>query len=63
MHEAEDVSLEDEIAIEKLAEELWCRWTNGTVAGWQALSVLGKQAWRSRARIEVTIWRKEVGTP
>jgi hypothetical protein len=30
---------------------------------WQALSVLAKQAWRNRARMEVTIWRKSVGQP
>jgi hypothetical protein len=31
--------------------------------GWKTLSVLKKQAWRNRARMGVTIWRKKVGQP
>ncbi len=59
----DDVSLEDLIAIERVAQELWERATKGTPTEWQAMSVLAKQAWRSRARMEVTIWRKSVGEP
>ena len=39
------------------------RTTGGTEMGWTSLSVLAKQAWRNRARMEVTIWRKKVGQP
>jgi hypothetical protein len=59
----DDVSLEDLIAIERIAQELWERATKGTPLEWQSMSVLAKQAWRSRARMEVTIWRKSVGEP
>ena len=55
--------LEDLIAMEQVAKELWQKTTNGTDGGWQALSVLAKQAWRNRARMEVTIWRQRVGQP
>jgi hypothetical protein len=58
-----DVSLEDLIAIERVAQELWEQATKGTPTEWQSLSVLAKQAWRNRARMEVTIWRKSVGAP
>ena len=58
-----DVSLEDMIAIERVAQELWERATKGAHTEWQSLSVLARQAWQSRARIEVTIWRKSVGRP
>ena len=30
---------------------------------WEALPALAKQAWRNRAEIAVTIWRKSVGWP
>jgi hypothetical protein len=63
MRDDEEAPLEDEIAIEQLAEELWQKTARGTVADWRALSVLQKQAWRNRARMEVTIWRKKVGQP
>ncbi|MGC1408734.1 MAG: hypothetical protein WA864_07305 [Acetobacteraceae bacterium] len=59
----DEVSLEDLVAIERVAQELWQQATNGTTTDWEALSVLAKQAWRSRARMEVTIWRKSVGCP
>jgi hypothetical protein len=54
----DEVSLEDLIAIERVAQKLWEQATKGTATGWESLSVLAKQAWRSRARMEVTIWRK-----
>jgi hypothetical protein len=56
-------SWEDLIAIERVAQKLWRLKTNGTSTEWEALSVLAKQAWRNRARMEVTIWRKSVGRP
>ena len=59
----DDVSLDDLIAIERVAMELWQKANKGSFTDWQSLSVLAKQAWRSRARMEVTIWRKSVGTP
>ena len=63
MRDDEGAPLEDEIAIEQLAEELWQKTTKGRVADWRALSVLQKQAWRNRARMEVSIWRKKVWQP
>jgi hypothetical protein len=59
----DNVSLEEMIAIERVAQELWERATKGSPAEWQSLSVLAKQAWRNRAGIEVTIWRMSVGAP
>jgi hypothetical protein len=59
----DDVFLEDLIAIEQVARKLWEQGTKGTATEWEALSVLAKQAWRNRARMEVTIWRKSVGRP
>ena len=56
-------SLEGMISMEQVARELWRTTTNGTDEGWLALPVLAKLAWRSRARIEVTIWRQRVGLP
>ena len=56
----DEVSLEDLIAIEQVARKLWEQTTKGTATEWDALSVLAKQAWRNRARMEVTIWRKSV---
>ena len=44
MRDDEEAPLEDEIAIEQLAEELWQKTTKGAVADWRALSVLQKQA-------------------
>jgi hypothetical protein len=63
MHDDGEVPLEDLIAMEQVARELWQKTTNGTSEGWNALSVLAKQAWRNRARMEVTIWRQNVGQP
>ena len=63
MRDDDELPLEDEIAIERVAEELWCEATGGAEMGWKSLSVLKKQAWRNRARMEVTIWRKKVGQP
>jgi hypothetical protein len=63
MQDDGEVPLEDLIAMEQVAKELWQKTTNGTDEGWQALSVLAKQAWRNRARMEVTIWRHTVGQP
>jgi hypothetical protein len=57
------VSLEDMLAIERVAQELWEQATKRSPAEWQSLSVLAKQAWRNRAQIEVTFWRKSVGAP
>ena len=54
-----EVHLEDVIAMEQVAQKLWQQTTNGTDQGWQALSVLAKQAWRNRARMEVTIRRRK----
>jgi hypothetical protein len=51
------------VAIERVAWKLWEQATSGTVTDWESLSVLAKQAWRNRARMEVTIWRKSVGYP
>ena len=45
----DNVSLEEMIAIERVAQELWERATKGSPAEWQSLSVLAKQAWRNRA--------------
>ena len=59
----DDVSLDDLIALERVAQELWEKATKGTHTEWGSLSVLAKQAWRNRARMEVTIWRKSVGQP
>lgn len=58
MRDDGEVPLENMIAMEQVAKELWQKTTNGTDQGWQALSVLAKQAWRNRARMEVTIWRR-----
>jgi hypothetical protein len=58
-----DVSLDDMITIEQVAKELWQKGTKRTDADWEALSVLAKQSWRHRARMEVTIWRKKVSQP
>jgi hypothetical protein len=63
MQDDGEVPLEDMIAMEQVAKELWQRTTGGTEMGWKSLSVLAKQAWRNRARMEVTIWRKRVGQP
>ena len=38
-----EVPLEDMIAIEQVAKELWQQVTNGTDQGWQALSPLAKR--------------------
>jgi hypothetical protein len=59
----DEVSLEDLVAIERVAHKLWEQATNGTDTDWESLSVLAKQAWRNHARMEVTIWRKSVGNP
>ena len=59
----DDVSLEDLIAIERVARKLWEQATKGTATEWEALSVLAKQAWRNRPRMEATIWRNSVGRP
>ena len=63
MRDDGEVPLEDMIAVEQVAQELWQKTNSGTDRGWQALSVIAKQAWRSRARMEVTIWRQTVGQP
>jgi hypothetical protein len=63
MRDDDQVPLEELITIEQLAEELWCKATSSAEIGWKTLSVLKKQAWRNRARMEVTIWRKKVGQP
>jgi hypothetical protein len=63
MQDDGEVPFEDMIAMEQVAKELWQRTTGGTEMGWTSLSVLAKQAWRNRARMEVTIWRKKVGQP
>jgi hypothetical protein len=63
MRDEDEVPLEDMIAIEQVAEELWRQATKGSNMEWQALSVLAKQAWRNRAQVEVTIWRRKVGQP
>jgi hypothetical protein len=63
MRDDGEVPLEDMIAMEQVAQKLWQQTTNGSDQGWQALSVLAKQAWRNRARMEVTIWRQKVGEP
>jgi hypothetical protein len=63
MRDDDEVPLEDMIAIEQVAEELWRNATKRSDMEWQALSVLAKQAWRNRARMEVTIWRRKVGQP
>lgn len=58
-----EIPLDDLIAMEQVARELWQKTTNGTDGDWRELSVLAKQAWRNRARMEVTIWRQRVGQP
>jgi hypothetical protein len=58
-----EIPLEDLIAMEQVARDLWQKTTSGTDEAWVALSVLAKQAWRNRARMEVTIWRQRVGQP
>ena len=57
----DDVSLEDLIAIERVAWKLWEQATKVAATKWEALSVLAKRGaaapgWRSR-------WPKSVGTP
>jgi hypothetical protein len=59
----DEVSLEDLIAMERVAQELWQKATMGADMEWQSQSPLAKQAWRNLARMEVTIWRKSVGQP
>jgi hypothetical protein len=59
----DNVSLEDMIAIERVAQQLWEQAIKGSPAEWQSLSVLAKQAWRNRAQIAVTFWRRSVGAP
>jgi hypothetical protein len=59
----DDVSLDDLIAIERVAQELWAQSTKGTPDQWQSVSDLAKRAWRRRAQVEVMIWRKTVGLP
>ena len=59
----DEISLEDLVAIERVTQKLWQQATKGAATDWEALSVLAKQAWRSRAGMEVTIWRKSVGSP
>ena len=49
MRDDDEVPLEDMIAIEQVAEELWREATKGSDMEWQALSVLAKQAWRNCA--------------
>ena len=51
------------LAIERVAQELWEQATKRSPIEWQSLSALAKQAWRNRAQIEVTFWRKSVGAP
>jgi hypothetical protein len=63
MQDDSEVSLDDMIAMEQVAKELWQNTTKGTDKGWETLSVLAKQLWRNRAHIEVTIWRHKVGQP
>jgi len=63
MRDDDEVPLEDLIAIERVAEELWQKATKGTDLEWQALSVAAKKTWRNLAKMEVTIWRKSVGQP
>jgi hypothetical protein len=63
MQDAGDVSLEDLIAMEQVARELWRKATDGTDQVWRTLPLLARQAWRNRARMEVTIWRQWVGQP
>ena len=63
MRDDDEVPMDDMMSIERVAQELWHKATNGTEAEWRSLSVLAKQAWRNRARMEVTIWRKSVGQP
>ena len=59
----DDVSLDDLIAIERVAQELWAQANKSTPDQWRSLSILARQAWRNRARLEVTIGRKTVGLP
>jgi hypothetical protein len=63
MSDDDKVPLEELIAIEQVAEELWRKATDRTEIGRKGLPVLKKQAWRNRARKEVTIWRKKVSQP
>ena len=63
MRDDGEVHFEDMIAMEQVAKELWQKTAKGTDQDWQVLSVLAKQAWRNRARMEVTIWRQKVGQP
>lgn len=58
-----EIPLEDLIAMEQVARELWRKNTNGTDEGWRTLPLLARQAWRNRAQIEVAFWRQTVGQP
>jgi hypothetical protein len=46
-----------------IAKELWCKPIGDPEMGWKTLSVLKKQACRSRVRTEVAIRRKKVDQP
>jgi hypothetical protein len=59
----EEASLEDLVAIEQVAQKLWRKANKGTSTSWHAVPPLVKMAWRNRARMEITIWRKSVGQP
>jgi hypothetical protein len=60
MRDDDEVRLQDMIAIEQVANELWRHRTGGTEMTWETLSVLAKQAWRNRARMELAIRRPKV---
>ena len=59
----DDVSLDDLIAIERVAQELWAQANKSTPDQWRSLSILARRAWRRRAQVEVMIWRKTVVLP
>jgi hypothetical protein len=57
------VSLEDIIAAEQIAEELWRKATGGTNTAWRALPESVKASWRAQAMADITTWRRSVGDP
>ena len=63
MKEDSAVSLEDIIAAEQIAEELWRKATGGTNTAWRALPEPVRASWRAKAMADVTSWRRSVGDP
>jgi hypothetical protein len=63
MDDDEVVSLDDIIASEQVAEEMWQKATGGSEAAWRALPEAVKASWRAKAMADVASWRRSVGQP